>query len=65
MKLFCELVLAVPAVWDDIDAFNLVHATSFAEYEGYATWAIGVAYESEFTVGTLSDPARLIIDICH
>ena len=50
---------------DDIDAFNLVHATSFAEYEGYATWAIGVAYESEFTVGTLSDPARLIIDICH
>jgi len=50
---------------DDIDAFNLVHATSFAEYEGYATWAIGVAYESEFTVGTLSDPARLVIDICH
>ena len=49
----------------DVGASNLVHVSSWGEYEGYTLWAIGVEYESDFTVGTLSDPARLVIDICH
>ncbi len=44
---------------------NIVHAASFGTFEGYSTWAIGVDHEGLFNVFTLTEPSRLVIDICH
>ncbi len=49
----------------DVGASNLVEAKLVGDYEGYSTWGIGVDHQAPFNVFTLSNPSRLVIDICH
>ena len=49
----------------DVGASNLVEAALIGDFEGYSTWGIGVDHQAPFNVFTLSNPARLVIDICH
>ncbi len=55
--------------WDlygsDAGTVNIVQAANLGGFEGYSTWAIGVDHEAPFNVFTLTEPSRLVIDICH
>ena len=44
---------------------NLVEAEMAGDYEGYVTWYVSADTAGPFNVFTLSNPPRLVVDICH
>ncbi len=49
----------------DFGTSNIVQAVLVGDFEGYSTWGIGADHEAPFNLFTLSEPSRLVIDICH
>ena len=44
---------------------SILEVTTTCDFEGFATWVVGLTEEADFNVFTLDDPFRVVVDVAH